>query len=255
MRKVIFLLLVTAAVLGFALPAQAVDFGVRGYYWFTDISGNLRVDGDILPGTKMDLESDLGIGDESYPIVEAFLGVGNHHISFAYYRAEYEGDNFLTRTIVFNDEIFTANERISSSLIYDNYDFKYQYDFLDLENVLAGFSFGAVLRVQVFDGEAEINSETLGQVEREDFTFTVPLLGLNFHLGLLADILEARILATGFTYGEGTVLDGQADISWTPFPFLNIHGGYRYFSVNVDRSDVEADFRVQGPYAALTLSF
>lgn len=254
MKKSILSLIILAIVFGFASPASAVDLGVRGYYWFTDIYGDLRVDGNGIPGTKLDLESDLGIGDESYPVVEAFLGLGNHHLSFAYYRAEYNGDGVLTRNIAFNGEIFTADERISSSLNYDVYDVKYQYDFLNLENVLAGFSLGAVLRVEVFDGEAEITSETFNQSERENFTLPVPLLGLNLHLGLLANILEARVLATGFTYGDGTLLDGQADISWTPFPFLDIHGGYRYFSIDFDRSDVEANFRVSGPYVALTLS-
>jgi len=187
-------------------------------------------------------------------IVEAFFGLGRHHLSFSYYRAEYEGANVLNRDIIFNGEIFPAGERISSSLNYDTYDVKYQYDFLDLENVLAGFSLGAVVRVEVFEGEAEITSQTLNQTEREDFTFPVPLLGLNFHLGLLADILEARVLATGITYGDGTVFDGQADVSWTPFPFLDIHGGYRFFYVDVDSSDVEADFSTSGPYVAISLS-
>ena len=254
MKKSILSLIIVAMVFAFVSPVGAVDFGVRGYYWFTDISGDLRVDGSGILGTKLDLESDLGISDESYPVVEAFLGLGNHHLSFAYYRADYTGDGLLTRDIVFNGEIFTVGERISSTLKYDAYDVKYQYDFLNLENVLAGFSLGAVLRVEVFDGEAEIRSNTFNQSEREDFTFPVPLVGLNFHMGLLADILEARVLATGFTYGDGTLIDAQADISWTPFPFLDIHGGYRYFSVDVDRSDVEANFEVSGPYVALTLS-
>ena len=119
MKKTIFLLTLLVTVIGFTMPAKAVDFGIRGYYWFTSIDGDFRVDGNGLAGTNLDLENDLGFGDESYPIVEAFLGLGRHHLSFSYYRAEYEGTNVLNRDIIFNGEIFPAGERISSSLNYD----------------------------------------------------------------------------------------------------------------------------------------
>jgi hypothetical protein len=254
MKKIFFLLIVLAILVGFTLPAGAVDLGVRGYWWFTSIDGDLRADAGGLTGTKVDLDNDLGMGDESYPIVEAFVGLGNHHFSFAYYRAEYDGTNDLTKNIVFNGEVFTVGDRISSKLNYDAFDLKYQYDFLNLENVLAGFSLGAVVRVEVFDGEAEVKSQTLGTTTRETFMEPIPLVGLNCHVGLLADILEARVLATGFTYGDESAIDAQADVSWTPFPFLDLHGGYRILHIDVDRSDVEANFSTSGPYLALTLS-
>ena len=63
------------------------------------------------------------------------------------------------------------------------------------------------------------------------------------------------MLATGMSYGGGTVFDGQTDISITPFPFLDIHGGYRIFFVNADTDDVEFNYDTSGPYAAVTLSF
>ena len=254
MKKTFFLLTFVAALIAVALPAGAVELGVRGYWWFTSIDGDLRVDAEGLTGTKLDLKDDLGFGDESYPIVEAFVGLGRHHLSLAYYRAEYDGTNDLTRDIVFNGEVFTVGDQISSKLNYDTFDFQYQYDFLNLENVLAGFSLGAVLRVEVFDGEAEIKSQILGTTTRETFTTPIPQLGLNCHVGLLADILEARVLATGITYGDGSAIDAQADVSWTPFPFLDLHGGYRILYIDVDRSDVEANFSTSGPYLALTLS-
>jgi hypothetical protein len=131
----------------------------------------------------------------------------------------------------------------------------YQYDLLDLENILAGFSLGAVGRIKLFDGEVEIKSFTPPESESESFTAPIPMLGLNLHLGILADLLEARVLATGMGYGGGTIFDGQAEISLTPFPFLDIHGGYRIFSIDVDADDVEFDYDTSGPYAAVTLSF
>jgi hypothetical protein len=72
---------------------------------------------------------------------------------------------------------------------------------------------------------------------------------------MLADILEARLLVTGIGYSGNTVFDSQADVSFTPFPFLDISGGYRLFTIDVDIDDVQADYNTSGPYVALTISF
>jgi hypothetical protein len=253
MKKVFLWMICVVAVFGMAVPVQAFEVGVRGYYWFPGLDGDLRVDDSGIRGTEIDLESDLDIDDESYPIIEAFVGLGNHHLSLSYYNADYSGTNTLTEDINFAGRTFTANNPINSSLEYDVYDVMYRYDLLDLENVLAGFSLGIVGRVEVFDGEVELTS--LALTERESVTAPIPGLGLNLHVGILADILEGRVLVTGMGYSDGTMLDGQADISFTPFPFLDIHGGYRIFIVDADIDDVEFDYDTSGPYVAVTLSF
>ncbi len=253
MKKAFLWMICFVAVFGMAVPGQAFEFGVRGHYWFPELSGNLRVDESGIPGDTLDLESDLGLDDESYPVIEGFVGLGNHHLSLSYYKVDYSGTETLTETITFAGETFAIDEQVSSSLEYSVFDFMYQYDLLDLENILAGFSLGAVGRVKLFDGKVEIKSSAL--TERESFTAPIPMLGLNLHLGILADLLEARVLATGMGYGGGTIFDGQAEISLTPFPFLDIHGGYRIFSIDVDADDVEFDYDTSGPYVAVTLSF
>lgn len=253
MKKVFLWMICVVAVFGMAVPVQAFEVGVRGYYWFPGLDGDLRVDDSGIRGTEIDLESDLDIDDESYPIIEAFVGLGNHHLSLSYYNADYSGTNTVSRDIIFAGRTFTANIPISSSLEYDVYDVMYRYDLLNLENVLAGFSLGIVGRVEVFDGEVELTSSAL--TERESVTAPIPGLGLNLHVGILADILEGRVLVTGMGYSDGTMFDGQADISFTPFPFVDIHGGYRIFVVDADIDDVEFDYDTSGPYVGVTVSF
>ena len=132
-------------------------------------------------------------------------------------------------------------------------DFHYQYDFLDLENVLAGFSLGGVFQVKYLDGNVAL--KTTGIDEKEDFTMPIPMLGLNLHIGILADILEARVRGTAIGYAGNTIYELMADISWTPLPFLDIHGGYKTFIIDIDEDEVVLDYDMSGPYAALTLSF
>lgn len=253
MKKASFILMVVVGVMCLSIPAAAFEIGVRGYYWAPGLSGNLKVDGGGLVGTTFDVEDDLGMGSESYPVIEAFVGLGNHHLSISYYSADYDGSKTLTKNITFNGTTFTAGTLVNANLKYDVYDFMYQYDLLDLENILAGGSLGLVGKIKLFDGSTSIRSS--GQSANVDFSAPIPMLGLNLHVGLLADILEARLLVTGIGYSSNNILDCQADLSFTMFPLIDIHGGYRLFNINFDMDDVEADYKTSGPYVAVTISF
>ncbi len=253
MKRGLLFFICFIAVMSFVLPVSAFALGVRGYYWFPELSGDIRVDDAGIVGTELDFEGDLGVDDESYPVIEVFAGIGKHHFSFAFYNADYDGDTVLTDGIYFNGEFFQAKERVVSSLEYDYYDVMYRYDLIDLENLLAGGSLGLVARLTVFDGFASITSATV--TAKEDFTAPIPMIGVNFHVGILKDILEARVLVTGIGYNGNTAFDGQAEISLTPFPFLDINGGYRFFIIDVDEDDAALDYDNSGPYVALTVSF
>ncbi len=253
MKRMFLLFICFLAVLGIVLPVSAFELGVRGYYWFPELSGDIRVDDAGIVGTELNLEDDLGVDDESYPIIEVLAGIGRHHLSLSFYSADYEGDVVLSQDITFDGELYQANERIVSNLEYDNYDFMYRYDVINLENFLAGGSLGLVARLMVFDGSASIASATV--TAKEDFTAPIPMVGANFHVGILKDIIEARVLVTGIGYSDNTAFDGQAEISLTPFPFLDIHGGYRFFKIDVEEDDVKFDFDNSGLYVALTVSF
>ncbi len=253
MRKIVFVLTCNFLIIAMAVPAVAFELGVRGIYWFPGFSGDVKVDGDGIVGTTLDLEDDLGLEDESYPVIEIFTGIGKHHLSISFYNADYSASKTLNKDIYFNGKLFNVNTLVESSLEYDVYDFMYQYDLLDLENILAGFSLGLVGKIKYFEGDVQLKSGI--ETTTEDFSEPIPLLGINFHVGLIADLLEARILATGMGYSDGNLFDGQAEVSITPLPFIDIHGGYRLFRIDVETDDVTLDYETSGPYVSLTLSF
>ena len=95
--------------------------------------------------------------------------------------------------------------------------------------------------------------------EGMSFILVASILGTFFMvvytLILIADILEARVKAVGIEYSDTTLYDAMADVSFTPFPFLDIHGGYRIIDFDVDVDDVELKYTMSGPYAAVTVSF
>ena len=254
MPNMILKLVVFIIALTLATPAVAVEFGLRGSYWAPGLNGDLKVDADDLPGTKVDLKSDLGMDEESYPVLEAFLGLGKHHLSLTYYTAEYTGKRELGEEINFDGNTYAVGELINSEFSYSVFDFEYRYDLIDLENFLAGGSIGAVAKLKYMDGLVSLESETIEKKE-EKFIAPIPMLGAHVHLGLLADYLEFRAQLAGIGYSGALLYEGYADVSLTPFPFIDIHAGYRAFVLDVDSDDIEMNFDTTGPYIGVSVGF
>ena len=252
MKKLYLALSLLLAVMLLPASSMAFEVGARGYYWFPSLDGTVKVDDDI-EGTTIDFDNDLGIDNENYPSVEAFVGLGDHHLSLTYTEIDYSGKNRLTREITFGGETYSFGAEVDSSIQYSMIDLHYQYDILDLENILAGFSLGAVAQVKYLDGD--ISLKTTGIDEQEDFTLPIPMVGVNLHVGILADILEARLRGTIIGYSGNAIYEVMADISFTPFPFIDIHGGYKTFVIDIDEDDVVFDYDMSGPYVAVTVGF
>ena len=252
MKKIYLALSLLLAVLLLPVSSLAFEIGARGYYWFPSLDGNVKVDEADIAGTILDFDKDLGIDDENYPSIEAFVGLGSHHLSLTYTEIDYSGTKQLSETKYFKGQPYDGT--VDSSIEYRMIDFHYQYDFLDLENILAGFSLGGVLQVKYLEGEVSLKTTGIDE-EEEDFTLPIPMLGLNLHMGILADVLEARIRGTVIGYSGNKIYEVMGDISWTPFPFVDIHGGYKTFVIDIDEDDVIFDYDMSGPYVALTVSF
>ena len=234
-----------------AVPSVAVDLGIRGYYWMPGLDGEINYDS----GTNLDLEDDLGMDTESYPLVDIFAGFGDHHLLFTYYKADYSGSEKLKDQIEFGGSTYPVGADVDSELKYTVMDFAYQWDAIDLDNFLAGASLGLVGKVKYLDITSAKVEEKGGESEEVDVAGPIPMVGANLHVGILADIIEARFQVTGMGYSGNSVVEYFGDISYTPFPFVGIHAGYRSFAVNVDVDDLDANFTTAGPYGAITIGF
>ena len=68
--------------------------------------------------------------------------------------------------------------------------------------------------------------------------------------------LQKKILASGIGYWDGYMVDAQAELSFTPIPFVDIFGGYRTLFVKVDvNNNLELDYDTSGFYAGVGISF
>jgi hypothetical protein len=241
--------------------ASAFEVGAKAAYWLPRFSGEFRLDSSGIEGTTVDLKDDLGIDDENFFFGEAWLWVGDHHLTLSGTRIDYSGEETLSEEVIFGGQTFVVGGRAESSLEYTMLDLAYQYDLIDLENPLGGFSLGPILQVKYLDGEVKmsgdgvVNGVTGHAEESQTFRFPLPMVGLGAHVGILADWLELRLRGVGMGYQGDTIFDLQGEAAFTPFPFLEIVGGYRHFVINVDRDDVLLDYTQSGPYVGVGLVF
>lgn len=253
MKKTLLALLASALL--WPVAASALEFGVRGNYWMTSLDGEMKVTSGALTGTTVDMKDDLDLEDENLPGFEAFVGMGKHHLSVAYMASSTDGSATLNRQLVFDGNTYNVGEVVKSDLSLTTIDAVYQYDLFDFENVLAGFSLGPVVQVKFIDGEAKIRSATTGTSAGQDFTGAVPMVGVGAHLGILANILEARGRVTAIGYSGNSLVDGFVEAVVTPFPFLDIGLGYRALKLDADISDVLVDVGFTGPYMTVSLGW
>ena len=83
----------------------------------------------------------------------------------------------------------------------------------------------------------------------------MPMVGLGAHIGILHELLEMRAKVTGIGYSGSYFYEALADLSFTPFPFLDIHAGYKTMRLKIDYSDLFLDSEFSGPFVGLTVKF
>ena len=255
MRRFSFVLPVLLLV-SLSSPAQALPgfgAGVRGTYWFPDLSATAQTITAGVAETKFDLKDDLGMDDEDFPSGEAFLRFGRLHFRIGYTKISYDGSNTLSRDIEFNGQIFPVNDNVISSFDLNMLDAEVQVDILRPDFVAASFYLGLIGKVKYVDVDLELTSTTL--TEKEDFQGAVPMVGLAAGAGFLNDLLRVDARVTGMAYSGNHLYEADAYASLVPFPFFRIQGGYRYIDLKADEDDLVADVELSGPYVGAQLSF
>lgn len=226
---------------------------MRGYYWYPTLKSDVRFDSGGTQGTDFSFKDSFDISSKGIPSVEAFAGIGRHHFSLMYSAVKYSGSTSSLPSTTFGGKTYSG--AVSGDLDVTMIDAEYQIDLIDLKNILAGFSIGAIGKIKYFEGEVKLNDASNGET-KQTFRLPIPMVGVGANIGILANLLEARAKVTGMGYSGNYVYEALADISVTPFPFVDIHGGYKVIGVKVDAvSDVTANTRFQGPFVALTIGW
>ena len=237
--------------------AFALEAGVRGMYWGSTISGDIQTVTNGVPGTTLDLQSDLGMEDENVFNGEAFLKAGNFTFRVAYTPLEYTGSSVLSAPIVFDGIPFPAGTPVSSKLEAKMVDGDVQWDFINPDLGVASMNLGVFLRLKYVDGSAEIssNNPVLSIYASQDFRLPIPEVGVAAGIGFLKNVVRADARVSGMAYSANHIYEGDAFLSLIPFPFLRLQGGYRFIDLKADENDLKGTLKIKGPYAGIQVAF
>jgi hypothetical protein len=123
-------------------PSVGETYHIEGglTYW-TPTSDILIASTELgIPGTQIDFKSDLGLTDRNFPGIRLQLRPGRKHkLRFQYVPIKYEQSAVLRDDIVFNGQRYTLGLPVNSSLIWNTFRVGYEYDFIILDKVFAGF--------------------------------------------------------------------------------------------------------------------
>ena len=226
-------------------------------YWQQGPSGSILNSGDVLTGTKLDLESDLNYDTENRFFgrikVELPLFLPNIYVMATPMKFEESGQT--TFNINFGDQTIQANIPFESTLKLDHYDIALYYSLpfirtatLDKLNIELG------LNARFIDFEMEIIQQSAGISEKESETVVLPMGYIGIQISPMESFsIEAE--GRGVAYSSNHYFDLIVRLKVKPFGPFFISAGYRYQDIDIDESDVEVNIEFKGPFAEAGLSF
>lgn len=253
MKKSLLLVVFLFALSLTAGQAAAVEFGVRGTYWFPTMGSSIQVDANQVNGFEFDITDDLKVDDKNYPVIQAFFRTGAHSFEFVYTYVDFSSQTILTQGRNFAGVLYPQNSQVDFALEYKSIDLRYGYRLVNWDDVLNGFSLYGLVDLKMYDGETSLKATGLDN--SKSFNAFIPMFGLDFHLTLLADLLKARIVFAVEPVGDSNAGEVAAHVAWTPTPFVDVVGGYRVLLLRIEEDDLKFSHRLNGPYVGLTVSF
>jgi hypothetical protein len=237
-----------------AASAPFVEVWGEFRYWRPTLESEIVASTAALQGTTVDPVSDLGL-DEEQNAFEGRVGLTlfrRHKLRIGYLPLSFEGDRTITGSINYDGVTFTAGTRVLTDLDVKILRAGYGFDFFKTPVA----SLGILFEVHYFDGEARLRSSTGTPDETVEFQLPVPVLGLAFRAYPITRILSVQAEVVGVSLGSrGHYVDGEASLTFSPWPFVELTGGYRLIDLHGEDGDDELDLRLHGPFAALTLRF
>ena len=257
---------------GWALPLIGVEVagGISRY----------SPDGDIAyKGDKLSLTDTLGFDSSNSYFGRAKIKLPFilPNIYLAYTPIEFEGENTLSKTITFANTSFTANTKIKSSLNMKRIDVGVYWGIPFLKAItktvtlgIGGINvdFGIVGRK--IDLEATVEDTSTNKKETGSATIYLPMLyggiGIDVDIPVIPVIprFTVELEGMGIPY-SGKHCKHYYDITGriktyffsTPVigPSFFIGEGYKYEDFKGEYDDVEASFKISGPFGELGVAF
>lgn len=223
-----------------------------GYQVFSP-SGDLALkEGGI--GTKVDLENDLALDDSNNITAELGVNLGNFKLSVGYLPIAFEGDNIISRSIIFDGEIYTVGSRVVSSVDVDIIDVGLTWFFINIDDTPTRFQLGVELAAKVTDADVSLTESTFNESASASETLPIPTLGLRGRVAF-SDFVGVVGRVGYIGYSDNRFLDADIQLEISPIPLVGVYAGYRVLDIEFDESDLFLDAEFSGFYGGAFIRF
>jgi len=217
-------------------------------HWQQNFAGELTSD-----PISVDVEDDLVLDDDSnmvlYIAVEHALPI-LPNVRAQHLDVDTQGDNVLSRNIVFNGQSFAVSDTVASDVSFTQSDAVMYYQILD-----NWVSLDVGMALSWVDGSIEVASST--ERAAADFDEIVPMLYGKVRADLPFSGFWVGAEAQGLDYQDNSLLEFNAQVGWESDTGFGFEAGYRAMELEFDEFDEvdRAGIDIKGPYAALNYHF
>jgi hypothetical protein len=217
---------------------SVAGLGARLYggYMQTELSGDVALEpsaGGIGLGTLLvDVESSLGLEDAAgTPYGRVELQLGPARLTGSAFRYSEEGSGVLTAS--YGDIV--AGTAVDTELDLTNIKGALTFDLVNVGFLRLSPGVG----VDFFDVDMSVRAPALGQTEEIEATAGVPILFAQgeVDVGPLAATIDGGWIRIDLEEGDGTYFDLEGLLRLQPVPGIEVFGGYRWISIDVEGED------------------
>jgi hypothetical protein len=268
-RRALLLLLVAASLSPAGVLAQsaatasaelpdAERYRVEGSFGYWRPAARVVLSSDALgvPGTHIDLRSDLGLTSESFSELRlTWHPALRHRFRFQYTPIQFDATAPVPRDLVFNGATYRAGTLVSSSLGWTTYRFGYQYEVV----VKPRGRVGVIAEVKHTLVRAELRSSEADEVSRQ--SMPVPALGIAGRLypaprfALAGEVTFFGVPDRADGHFGGRIADIDLSAVWSFTRSFGVQGGFRDLDIHHLGEWNTAEFSLKGGYVAAVFRY
>lgn len=257
MRKSLLVVLVGLLLFTSGVFAQEKRprIGFEPFYWQSKLEGDITISEANIPGTKIDFRDELNLEEtKGIPEGELWLRVRKRSkFSLSYFEVEHKGQESITQSFTYKGETYIVGLDVSSRLKTQVATLAYQFNFLQGKGGELGFLLGA--KYLAFETELEAPGIAKEEARIESL---LPVVGLASQLNFGKYVSwDTKVSGIGGNYADvsASLVDGWSRLMVHFGKHWGVGAGYRYFSLNGEDKDNEANFTLSGPAAFLAARF
>jgi hypothetical protein len=249
-------------------PSPITDrFYVEGIFFNPAESTSLRIDtrspGPGLPGrtgTAVSGERDLGL-DSRNPqgrIQIMFRLRERNRLRVDFFQSNRRGDHVIARQILFGNQTFAANDRVTSSLDWREFSLTYTYSIIRTDRFEVGL--GLAAHFIEADARGAVEAKQLRQEVSGAGVFPTIPLDLTWRISRrFAVTARGQYLHAAVNKFQGAIGEYHGDFQYRWKPNFSVGAGYTIMKYSLDLQDnnFPGSFRlnVRGPEAFFKVSF